>query len=92
MCRYIYHWPFLSAVTGPPYIHLTFSRTRIHTPNNNPDVCAGTELRERRRGFIPGRKILEGVIFVIINNLFDIFNFVFFFYFAYSGPCKSIAA
>jgi hypothetical protein len=29
-----------------------------------------------RRGFIPGRNILECVIFVMINNWFDIFNFV----------------
>jgi hypothetical protein len=31
-------------------------------------VYPGAELGGGRRGFIPGRTILEGVIFVIINN------------------------
>jgi hypothetical protein len=38
-------------------------------------VRSVVEIEDGRRGFIPGRKILEGVIFVIINNRFDIFNF-----------------
>jgi hypothetical protein len=43
---------------------LPIERVYVHVLH----TYTGVELEERTRGFIPGRKIVEGVIFVIINN------------------------
>jgi hypothetical protein len=42
--------------------------SRFFTEKKYRAVHAGAELGSKRRGFIPGRNILEGIIFVIINN------------------------